>query len=150
MRKSWGAVSIVALATALWAPAAYAGSTKCTLKFDLHEWAALYESAKGTGKIACDNGQSARVAIRSKGGGLSVGKFKISGGRGSFTDVPSINELFGKYVAADTEAGARKAADAWVMFKDKDKNKVSLALAGTGQGWELGFSVDEFIITKAK
>jgi hypothetical protein len=45
-----------------------------------------------------------------------------------------------------TNAGARKAADAWVMTKDK----VSLALAGTGQGWELGFSVDEFIITKQK
>lgn len=150
MSKRWGAVSIVGLAACLWAPAAYAGAAKCTLKFDLHEWAAFYESAKGTGKITCDNGQSARVTIRSKGGGLSVGKFKISDGRGSFTDVSSIHELFGKYVAADTEAGARKAADAWVMTKDKDKKKVSLALAGTGEGWELGFSVDEFIITKKK
>jgi hypothetical protein len=150
MNKIRGAVSIVGLAACLWTPAAYAGSTKCTLKFDLHEWAAIYESAKGSGKITCDNGQSARVTIRSKGGGLSVGKFKVSNGRGSFTDVSSINELFGRYASADTEAGARKAADAWVMFKDKDKNKVSLALAGTGKGWELGFSVDEFIITKAK
>ena len=124
----------------------YAGSTKCTLKFDLHEWSAFYESANGTGKITCDNGQSARVTIRSKGGGLSVGKFKISDGRGSFTDVASINEVFGKYVAADTNAGAAKAADTWVMTKDK----VSLALAGTGKGWELGFSVDEFVITKRK
>ncbi|HVO27812.1 MAG TPA: hypothetical protein VMW56_29735 [Candidatus Margulisiibacteriota bacterium] len=150
MRKRWGTGLLVAVAACLWAPAAFAGSTKCTLKFDLHEWAAFYESATGSGKITCDNGQSANVTIRSKGGGLSVGKFKISDGRGSFTDVSSIDELFGKYMAADTEAGARKAADAWVMFKDKDKNKVSLAVAGTGEGWELGFSVDEFIITKAK
>lgn len=128
------------------APVVYAGSTKCTLKFDLHEWSAFYESANGTGKITCDNGQSARVTIRSKGGGLSVGKFKISDGRGSFTDVASINEVFGKYVAADTNAGAAKAANTWVMTKDK----VSLALAGTGKGWELGFSVDEFVITKRK
>ena len=141
-----GIVSIVALAACLWVSAAHAKSTKCTLKFDLQEWAAIYESAKGSGKITCDNGQSARVSIRSKGGGLSVGKFKISDGRGSFTDVSSINELFGKYVAADSNAGARKAADAWVMTKDK----VKLGLAGTGEGWELGFSVDEFVIAKQK
>lgn len=144
MKNRWAAVSIVALTGYLWAPVAYAGSTKCTLTFDLHEWAALYESATGTGKITCDNGESARVTIRSKGGGLSVGKFKISDGRGSFTDVSSINQVFGTYVAADTSAGARKAADAWVVTKDK----VSLALAGTGEGWELGFSVAEFVITK--
>jgi hypothetical protein len=146
MRRIWGAVSVVTLAVCLLAPAAYAKSTKCTLTFDLHEWAAFYESAKGTGKITCDNGQSARVTIRSKGGGLSVGKFEISDGRGSFTDVSSINALFGKYVAADTNAGAKKAADAWVMRK----GKVELGLAGTGKGWELGFSVDEFVITKQK
>jgi hypothetical protein len=146
MKKIWGTVSLVTLATWLLAPVAYAGSTKCTLKFDLQEWAVLYESAKGTGQITCDNGQSARVTLQSKGGGLSVGKFKISDGRGSFTDVSSIDEVFGKYVAADTNAGAAKAADAWVMSKDK----LSLALAGTGKGWELGFSVDEFVITKQK
>jgi hypothetical protein len=146
MRKNWGAVSLLILAACLVAPLAYAGATKCTLTFDLHEWSALYESATGAGKITCDNGQSARVSIRSKGGGLSVGKFNITDGRGSFTDVSSVDELFGKYVAADSNAGARKAADAWAMTKDK----VSLGLAGTGKGWELGFSVDEFVITKEK
>jgi hypothetical protein len=146
MKKNWGAVSLVTLAACLLASVAYAGSTKCTLKFDLHEWSVLYESAKGTGKITCDNGQSAGVTIQSKGGGLSVGKFEISDGRGSFTDVSSIDEVFGKYLATERDAGASKAADAWVMTKDK----VSLALAGTGKGWELGFSVDEFVITKQK
>ena len=141
-----GIVSFVALAACLWAPKVYAGSTKCTLKFDLHEWAAFYESAKGSGKITCDNGQSANVTIRSKGGGLSVGKFKISDGRGSFTDVSSIDEVFGKYLATERDAAAKMAADAWVMHKDK----VSLAIAGTGKGWELGFSVDEFVIEKQK
>jgi hypothetical protein len=146
MKRSWGTISLVALAACLWAPAADAGTTKCLLKFDLKEWAALYESATGTGKIACDNGQAANVSIRSKGGGLSVGKFEIKDGRGSFTDVSSIDELFGKYIATERDAAAKKAADAWVMTKDK----VSLALAGTGKGWELGFSVDEFIIEKQK
>ena len=146
MKERWRAVLLVTLAVCLLARVGYAGSTKCTLKFDLHEWSALYESANGTGTITCDNGQAAGVTIRSKGGGLSVGKFEISDGRGSFTDVSSIDEVFGKYVAADTNAGAAKAADTWVMTKDK----VSLALVGTGKGWELGFSVDEFVITKRK
>jgi hypothetical protein len=146
MRKTWGAVSLLMLAACLAAPAADAATTKCALTFDLHEWAAIYESATGAGKITCDNGQSARVSIRSKGGGLSAGKFTVKDGRGSFTPVSSIDALFGKYAAADSSAGARKAADAWVMTKDK----VSLGLSGTGQGWDVGFSVDEFILTREK
>ncbi len=146
MKKIWRTVSPVTLAACLSASVAYAGSTKCLLTFDLKEWAAFYESATGTGKITCDNGQSAAVTIRSKGGGLSVGKFTIKDGRGSFTDVSSIDEVFGKYLATERDAAAGKAADAWVMTKEK----VSLALAGTGKGWELGFSVDEFIIEKQK
>ena len=146
MKRAWGAVLLMSLAACLVAPIAYAESTKCLLTFDLHEWAALYESATGTGKITCDNGQSASVTIRSKGGGLSVGKFTIKDGRGSFTDVSSIDEVFGKYLATERDAAAAKAADAWVMTKDK----VSLALAGTGKGWELGFSVDAFTIEKQK
>jgi hypothetical protein len=146
MKKTWGAVSLVTLAACLSAPVAYAGSTKCLLTFDLHEWAAFYESATGTGKITCDNGESASVTLRSKGGGLSVGKFTIKDGRGSFTDVSSIDEVFGKYLATERDAAAAKAADAWAMHKDK----VSLAIAGTGKGWELGFSVDEFVIEKQK
>lgn len=146
MRRSWGIGVVAMLAACLSASAAYAGSTKCTLKFDLKEWAAFYESATGTGQVTCDNGQSAAVTIRSKGGGLEVGKFEIKDGRGSFSDVSSIDEVFGKYIAADTSAGAKKAADAWVMTKDK----VKLGLAGTGKGWELGFSVDEFVLEKQK
>lgn len=143
MRKIW-AVSLVVMAGFVMAPPVDAAMTKCSLTFDLHEWAAVYESATGKGKITCDNGQSAPVTIRGKGGGLSAGKFTVRDGRGSFTDVASIDELFGRYVAADSSAGARHAADAWVMTKDK----VSLGISGTGTGWDVGFTVDEFVITK--
>lgn len=146
MRTVWGSALLLTLAAPLAAPAAEAAMVKCALTFELHEWAAVYESATGTGKITCDNGQSAPVAIRSKGGGLSAGKFTIKDGRGSFSDVANIDELFGRYAAADSSAGARKAADAWVMTKDK----VSLGISGTGKGWDLGFTVDEFTISKAK
>ena len=148
MSAKWRVTLIALLAMCLGAPAAYAGPVKCALTFDLHEWAALYQSAQGTGKVTCDNGQSAGVKIRSKGGGLSVGRFKISNGRGSFTDVSSINQVFGKYAAANSDAAAGKAADAWVVTKGTGKKKVSLALAGTGEGWDIGFSVDEFTLTK--
>jgi len=146
MKTIWKVVSLVTLTACLSAPVAHAGSAKCTLTFDLHEWSVFYVSATGTGKITCDNGQSAAVTIRSKGGGLSVGKFSIKDGRGAFTEVASIDEVFGKYAAAERDAGASKSADAWVMTKDK----VSLAVAGTGTGWELGTSFDEFIIEKQK
>ena len=75
-----------------------------------------------------------------------MGKFTIKDGRGSFTDVSSIDEVFGKYVATERDAAAAKAADAWAMTKDK----VSLAIAGTGEGWDLGASLDEFVIEKQK
>lgn len=146
MRTVWKLALPLMLAAHLMAPAGEAAMVKCALTFDLHEWAAIYESATGAGKITCNNGQSVPVAIRSKGGGLSAGKFTIKDGRGSFTDVASIDELFGRYVAADSSAGARKAADAWVMTKDK----VSLGVSGTGKGWDLGFTVDELTISKAK
>lgn len=146
MKIMSGAVSLVTFAACLSASVADAKPTKCALTFDLHEWAALYESATGTGKVTCDNGQSADVTLRSKGGGLSVGKFTIKDGRGSFSDVSSIDEVFGKYVATERDAGAKMAADAWVMTKEK----VSLGLVGTGKGWELGFSAGEFTIEKKK
>jgi len=146
MKKIWGAASLATLAACLSAATAHAAPTRCQLKFDLKEWSAFYESATGAGTITCDNGQSASVTLRSKGGGLSVGKFEIKDGRGSFTDVSSIDEVLGKYVATERDAGAKMAADAWMMHKDK----VSLAIAGTGKGWELGASVDEFIIEKQK
>ena len=75
-----------------------------------------------------------------------MGSSTIKDGRGSFTDVSSIDEVFGKYLATERDAGASKAADAWAMTKDK----VSLVVAGTGKGWDLGASLDEFVIEKQK
>ena len=145
MKTFGGTVLIVGLVACVLPQSAQAG-TKCTLRFELHEWSVFYASATGTGTITCDNKQSAKVTLRGKGGGLTMGKEKISNGRGSFTDVSDINELFGKYVAADTSAGAAKAADSQVMTK----GEVSLAITGTGKGWELGFSMGEFTIQRRK
>lgn len=146
MRRTWGTVSAVTLAAVSFlAPAAHANSTKCALRFSLHGWSAFYKTASGAGTITCDNGQKAHVTIRTKGGGLTVGKTKIEG-RGSFSDVSSIDELFGSYASAEASAGAVKAADARVVTK----GEVSLALSGTGKGWDIGISFGEFVITKHK
>lgn len=118
------------------------GATSCTLKFSLSGWSAIYETASGNGTITCDNGQSARVSIRTKGGGLTFGKSKITDGRGTFSPVGKISELFGNYAKAEVQAGMGKSSNAQVLTK----GTVSLALAGTGTGIGVGFDFGKFTI----
>lgn len=123
------------------APAA-AGDVSCRLDFDMSGWSAFYKTASGTGHVHCDNGQSMAVRIDAKGGGLTVGKSEIRGGRGAFSAVRDIRELLGTYVAAEAHAGAVKSSKAQAMTK----GEVSLALAGTGEGWDLGVAFGAFTI----
>jgi hypothetical protein len=118
----------------------------CTMKFNLKGWSAFYKTAKGDGTITCDNGQSARVSINTKGGGLTFGKSEVVGGTGRFSETRSIEELFGSYVQSEAHAGAGKSAMAQAMTK----GEVSLSLAGTGQGVDLGFAFGKFTIERAK
>jgi hypothetical protein len=132
------------LAAAIALPLGAAKTTKCEMKYTLEGWSAFYKVAHGQGTITCDNGQSARVTLEAKGGGLTAGKYKIRDGLGKFSEVGNISELFGSYVAAAAEAGAVKSATAGAMTK----GEVSLALSGTGTGWQLGVSFGKFTITK--
>jgi hypothetical protein len=122
---------------------AYA-ATKCTMDFKLSGWSAFYKRASGTGTIKCDNGQSATAALRIAGGGLTFGQTKVVNGRGTFSEVGSINELFGNYAVAEAHAGVGPSSDAQVMTK----GNVSLALKGTGQGVNLGFDFGKFTISR--
>ncbi|HYX24568.1 MAG TPA: hypothetical protein VFC23_10490 [Thermoanaerobaculia bacterium] len=131
------------LAVALAAPAR-AATTKCEMKYTLSGWSAFYKVAHGQGTITCDNGQSAKVSLEAKGGGLTAGKYKINDGLGKFSEVASISELFGTYIASAAEAGAVKSSSAGAMTK----GEVSLALAGKGTGFNLGVSFGKFTITK--
>lgn len=134
---------VVVAATALLAQPALAA--KCSLKFSLKGWSAIYETANGTGVVTCDNGQSASVTIRTKGGGLTFGKTKIVNGKGDFSAVSDIREVFGNYAKAEVNAGMGQSSNAGVMTK----GTVSLALAGTGQGITLGFDFGKFTISRA-
>ena len=135
-------LSAALLLLAVAAPAASA-TTKCTMKFGLKEWSAFYKRADGSGTISCDNGQKANVKLEARGGGLTAGKGEIRDGKGTFSDVADIKELFGAYVAADASAGAVKNAAAAVLTK----GEVTLGLEGKGTGWEVGVSFGKFTIT---
>ncbi|GGJ97831.1 hypothetical protein [Luteimonas terricola] len=123
------------------APAS-ARDVSCRLDFDMAGWSVFYKTASGTGRVSCDNGQAMAVRIDAKGGGLSVGKSEIRGGRGEFSGVRSINEVLGTYVAAEAHAGVVKSSKAQAMTK----GEVSLALAGTGEGFDLGVAFGAFTI----
>lgn len=119
--------------------------TSCSMKYDLKTWSVFYKSSKGEGTITCDNGQTARVKLRLKGGGLTLGKGEIREGHARFSEVRDIRDLLGSYASAGASAGAVKSADATVMTN----GEVSLSLAGTGSGMELGIAAGKFTIKLA-
>jgi hypothetical protein len=125
-------------------PAQAGGGVDCKLHFNLAGWSVFYKTASGTGTVSCDNGQRMAVKISTKGGGLTFGKSRIDDGVGEFSGVRNINEVLGTYASAEAHAGAVKSSKAQVVTK----GEVSLALAGTGQGWDLGVAFGNFVISR--
>ena len=123
------------------APAS-ASDIDCKLSFDLSGWSVFYKTSSGTGVVTCDNGQRLAVRISTKGGGISFGKSRIENGTGEFSGVDDIRDVLGSYATAEAHAGAVKSSKAQVMTK----GEVSLALAGTGKGWDIGFAFGKFVI----
>jgi hypothetical protein len=146
MKPVWicGVASVAMMSLAALAQPAWGGSTKCRMKYSLEGWSVGYSTASGSGTITCDNGQSTRVSLRAKGGGLTAGKSKIINGRGTFSGVGDISELFGSYASVDVHAGAVASSAAQVVTK----GTVSLAFSGTGKGIDLGVTFGEFVIEK--
>ena len=144
MNRSLLFVATLLLSAALAPAAQAAGPIDCMLRFSVAGWSIFYKTASGTGTVTCSNGQRAAVTIRSKGGGLTVGKSRISDGRGEFSGVGDINDVFGTYASAEAHAGASKSSKAQVV----SKGNVSLALAGTGEGWDLGIAFGKFVISR--
>jgi hypothetical protein len=136
---------LLLLASLATVPLGAAGkTTKCEMKYTLEGWSAFYKVAHGQGTVTCDNGQSSKVTLEAKGGGLTAGKYKIRDGLGKFSEVGDISEVLGTYVASAAEAGAVKSTSAGAMTK----GEVSLALTGKGTGFNLGVSFGKFTITK--
>jgi hypothetical protein len=116
----------------------------CSLKFSSRQWSALYASAVGEGIVTCKDGSSMPVAIRARGVGITAGKWKITDGRGTFTHVSRIEDVLGNYLAVSGDVGVAKAGTAQILTK----GKVSLALAGKGEGFDVGIAVSGFRISK--
>lgn len=137
-------LAVAGLATA-WSPSVQAaGNVDCKLRFNLSGWSVFYKTSSGSGTVHCSNGQSMSVKINTKGGGLTVGKSRIENGVGEFSGVHNISEVLGTYATAEAHAGAVKSSKAQVMTK----GEVSLALAGKGEGWDLGVAFGKFVISR--
>lgn len=118
----------------------------CKLSFSLSGWSAVYSHAQGKGMVTCKDGSSMPVLIAVKGGGLTAGRTQVDHGTGKFTDVHAIGEVLGHYAQGEAHAGLMKSGTAQLLTK----GTVSLALAGTGQGIDLGVDVGEFTMKPAK
>ena len=114
---------------------------KCDLTYSLAGWSAIYQHAEGRGDITCDNGQKAAVTISMHGGGLTAGKFHVSG-KGEISNVYGIKDVYGSYAQAGASAGVVRSGEVQVLTK----GTTSIALSGTGEGINLGVAVDKFDI----
>ena len=137
-------LSLALAAAALFAAPVQAGEIDCKLSFEMSGWSVFYKTSSGNGSITCDNGQKLAVRVSSKGGGITFGKSKIEDGTGEFSGIHDISEVLGTYVTAEAHAGAVKSSKAQVMTK----GEVSLALAGTGRGWDVGVAFGKFVIER--
>lgn len=133
---------VIPIALAIVAPARAANEISCRMTLSLAGWSAFYKTASGNGEVHCSNGQTMRVHLSSKGGGLTFGKSEITG-TGKFSGIYDIREILGDYVNAEAHAGAVRSSRGTVMTK----GNVSLALSGTGSGWNLGVDFGKFTIS---
>ena len=116
----------------------------CHMDFNLKGWSVFYKTAEGSGRVTCSNGQHANVKINVTGGGLSFGKMEILDGKGTFSEVLNIDEIFGAYLAAEAHAGAVKSTQASVYTK----GEISLAMTGSGRGVNIGIDLGKLEISK--
>lgn len=141
-------IAIVGLAAALSLPASAQTAKRevsCTLKFSSTQWSVLYEHAQGTGTVTCDNGKKMEVDISAKGVGLTAGKWKIDHAMGKFTHVAKIRDVLGTYAALSANVGLVKAGTVQVL----GNGKVSLVLAGSGDGFDVGLTISQFKIERS-
>jgi len=119
-------------------------TANCHMDFNLKGWSVFYKTAEGNGRVTCSNGQHANVKINVTGGGLSFGKMEILDGKGKFSEVLNIDEIFGAYLAAEAHAGAVKSTQASVYTK----GEISLAMTGSGRGINIGIDLGKLEISK--
>jgi len=118
----------------------------CKLDYSITGWSAIYKHSNGSGTVHCANGQTMHVKITAKGVGLTAGKWRIDDGNGRFSDVHNIDQVLGKYAHGEAHAGVVKSVSSQVLTK----GNVSLALAGHGEGVDLGVDIGQLTISRAR
>ncbi len=116
----------------------------CSMDFALTGWSLIYKHADGNGVVRCENGKSMPVTITVTGGGLTAGKWHVDDGSGTFSDVHEISDVLGSYAAGSAHAGVVGSGSVQALTK----GDVSLVLAGTGEGVDLGVDVSKFTIKR--
>ena len=112
--------------------------------FQMSGWSAFYKQPMAAARH-CSNGQSMKVKLRAKGGGLSVGKSTIEDGKGEFSSISGgIEELLGTYASAEAHAGAVNSAQANIMTK----GEVSLPLAAPARAGTSASSFGKLSISR--
>ncbi len=147
--KSLSTIAVLACALGVVAaPQARAADAgiDCKLHYSLTGWSLIYKHTSGRGTVTCNNGQSMRVLLSAKAVGLTAGKWHIDDGTGTFTDVHTIRDVLGGYAQASANAGVAKSGEAQVLTK----GPVSLALAGKGEGVNIGVDIGQFRIKAAR
>ena len=118
----------------------------CTLQYQVKGWSAIVKVADGEGTVSCADGASKAVAIKMRSVGATAGKSQIDHGAGKFTHVHTIDDVLGTYAQSEVHGGVAKSASAQVLTK----GTVSLALAGAGEGLDLGLTVGEVTLSARK
>lgn len=117
-------------------------SIECELTYTLKGWSAFYRTSSGDGTITCSNGKTVDVRITTHGGGFTFGTYEVREGKGSFSDIWDMDQLYGSYVEAGGHAGAGPSVGGRAMTK----GDVGLTVSGKGSGVNLGFAFGAFII----
>ncbi len=116
----------------------------CSLKYSMKGWAAFYKTYKGSGTVTCPSGKSANVNLSFTGGGFTFGSYEITNGKGTIQGVNNINDIYGGAFSLDGDAGFGKAIEGRLVLRGSR----SLALSGKGNGYNLGWAMGSFKITR--
>lgn len=119
------------------------GLMTCTMKFKMSGLSLIYKHYDGTGEIQCRNGDKAQVILTSNSVGFTIGKSEIEGD-GVFSEVKSINEIFGDYASMESHVGFINSFDAQLLTR----GEISLALKAQGRGIDIGATFGDLNIKR--
>jgi hypothetical protein len=123
-----------------------AADVTCEMAFSMEGWSAIVSKAEGKGTVTCDNGQEADIVIVVTGGGFTFSKTKIDEGKGTFSKVTDISEIFGGYAQGELQTGGDDPTTQQALTK----GTVKLQITAEGRGWSFGVSGGKFEIKRAE